>query len=197
MRRARHPPANTRSRHAARQRGPGTRGAADCSPARGCGRGTRRRHRLVRRRTAGGRRHPAGAVATEPHSRSGSPSAPRPGRTRRHQSLDLRRRGPARALLCAGPVVATRVHHRRQRRGEFRRRPLPQVRPHGPQPARTGGRYLGWRTHHGRFAAGRGAGTLAAAAADGLRRHARRRRRGDCQAGAAARAYRTGHGLVR
>ena len=31
-------------------------------------------------------------------------------------------------LLRAGPLVADRLHHRRQRRGEFRRRALPEIR---------------------------------------------------------------------
>ena len=41
----------------------------------------------------------------------------------------------ARSLLCAGSFVADRVQHRRQRRGELGRRPLPEIRPDDPQRA--------------------------------------------------------------
>ena len=64
---------------------------------------------------------------------------------RRAQSGDLRGGSPVRPLLRARPVVADRLHHRRQRRRERRRRALPQVRPHRPQrPARAR------RAHHRR-----------------------------------------------
>ena len=33
-----------------------------------------------------------------------------------------------RLLLCARPILADRLHHRRQRGGEFRRHPLPEIR---------------------------------------------------------------------
>ena len=39
-------------------------------------------------------------------------------------------------LLRARPVLADRLHHRRQRRGEFRRRALPEIRPDHQQRAR-------------------------------------------------------------
>ncbi len=58
---------------------------------------------------------------------------------------DLRGGGPVRPLLRAGPLLADRLHDRRQRRRERRRRALPQVRPHRPQrPARAR------RAHHRR-----------------------------------------------
>ena len=41
-----------------------------------------------------------------------------------------------RLLLRARSVLADRLHHRRQRRGEFRRRALPQIRPDHQQRAR-------------------------------------------------------------
>ncbi len=50
-----------------------------------------------------------------------------PRRDRLHQSLDHRCGGGRRLLLCAGPVLAARLHHRRQYRDEFRRRALPEI----------------------------------------------------------------------
>ena len=52
-------------------------------------------------------------------------------------NLDVSRHlAPARLLLRARSVVAERVHHRRQRRRELRRRALPEVRLHGQPRAR-------------------------------------------------------------
>src|SRR5215471_18416450 len=50
------------------------------------------------------------------------------GRAWRHQPRGLGRGGPSRLLLRARPVIADRLHDRRQRGGEFGRRALPQIR---------------------------------------------------------------------
>ena len=60
----------------------------------------------------------------------------RRGRARRHQSRGVAGGRRGRLLLRAGSVVANRLHHRRQCRGEFRRRALPQIRHDHQQCAR-------------------------------------------------------------
>ncbi len=50
------------------------------------------------------------------------------GRARRHQSRHQHGGRGRGFLLRARSVVADRLHHRRQRRGEFRRRALPEIR---------------------------------------------------------------------
>ena len=62
-------------------------------------------------------------------------------RSGRHQSRDFRggrRRG---LLLCARPVLAARLHDRRQHRDELGRRALPEIRRHDQQPARRPARH--------------------------------------------------------
>ena len=60
----------------------------------------------------------------------------RPGAARRHQPRH-HQGGRARGLLLrARPQLADRLLDRRQRGGEFRRRALPEIRPHHQQPAR-------------------------------------------------------------
>ena len=54
----------------------------------------------------------------------------------RHQSRHHARGRGRRLLLRARPVEPDRLHDRRQCRGEFRRRALPQIRPDHQQPAR-------------------------------------------------------------
>ena len=59
------------------------------------------------------------------------------GRARRHQPRHHARRSQHEGFYYApDPVVADRLHHRRQRRGEFRRRALPEIRPDHQQRAR-------------------------------------------------------------
>ena len=82
-------------------------------------------------------------------------------------------------LLRARSLLADRLLDRRQRRREFRRHPLPQVRPHHQQPARPRGRADGRRRHPPR----RQAISIQRAVrsrrrAHRLRRPARRRHRG-------------------
>ena len=128
--------------------------------ARCAGGAARRRHRALGRRAAARRRR--AAVDGEVHARA----APRPARAPRGRAAgraqrgDLGRGGALRPVLRARPLEPDRLHHRRQRRREFRRRALPQVRPHGAQRAARA------RLRHGRRAGGfrrRGAGRRRAA----------------------------------
>ena len=93
----------------------------------------RGRDRALGRGAAPRGRHRAepGPLHCHPVHRPGQPH--RPGPTRGAQPGHLRGGGQARPLLCPGPVVPDRLHHRRQCRGELRRGALPQVRAHGTQ----------------------------------------------------------------
>ena len=86
-----------------------------------------------RRRVAGqaGRAAVAGEIPPDPRDRSAGAHGGRAAG--RAQPRDLRGRGAVRPLLRAGPVVADRLHDRRQRRRERRRRALSQVRAHRAQ----------------------------------------------------------------
>ena len=55
------------------------------------------------------------------------------------QCRDFRGGGAPRVSLRARPALADRLHHRRQRRREFRRRALPEIRTHGQQRAAVRG----------------------------------------------------------
>ena len=96
----------------------------------GAGRSARRGNRPIGRRAAARRRR--AAVDGEIHARAArrSARARRGGAARRAQRRDLRSRRAFRPVLRAGPVEPDRLHHRRQRGGELRRRALPEVRPH-------------------------------------------------------------------
>ena len=96
----------------------------------------RRRHLAVGRRAAAGRRRAARHGQVQPHPRDRLRQPPRGGRARRHQSRHLQRRCRRRLLLRARSVLADRLHHRRQYRGEFRRRALPEIRHDRQQRAR-------------------------------------------------------------
>ncbi len=99
----------------------------------------RGRHGSQWRRAAGraGCRHQPGA--DEPHSRGRFRERARRRRAGRDQPRCDRPREQPRLLLRAGSVVAIRVQHRRQRRGELRRRALSEVRLHDDARARAGG----------------------------------------------------------
>ena len=93
-------------------------------------------HVAVGRRAAAGRCRAARHEPLQPHPRD-RPSQPRRRRAaRRHQSRHHHRRRGARLLLRARSVLADRLLHRRQCRGEFRRRALPEIRPDRQQRAR-------------------------------------------------------------
>ena len=80
--------------------------------------------------------HPAGHGQVQPHARDRLRQPLRPRAARRHQPRH-HQGGRARGLLLrARSQLADRLLDRRQRRGEFRRRALPEVRPHHQQPAR-------------------------------------------------------------
>ena len=88
----------------------------------------RLRHLAVRRRAAAGRRRAAGARQVQAHPRDRF-RQPRGGdRARRHQPRHQPGGGACRLLLRARSVVADRLLDRRQCRGEFRRRALPEIR---------------------------------------------------------------------
>ena len=78
------------------------------------------------------------STTASPWSSRASPISPSAGR------------GTCRLLLRARSVLADRLHHRRQRRGEFRRRALPEIRHDHQQRAR-----LRDRADHRRGAAAR------------------------------------------
>ena len=96
----------------------------------------RLRHLALRRRTAAQRRRAAGAWQIQAHPRDRF-RQPRGGdRARRHQSRHQPGGGACRFLLRARPVVADRLLDRRQCRGKFRRRALPEIRHDHQQRAR-------------------------------------------------------------
>ncbi len=103
------------------------------------------RHLAVRRRAAAGRRRAAGPRQVQAYPRDRF-RQPRGGdRTRRHQPRHQPGGGACRILLCARSVVADRLLDRRQCRGKFRRRALPEIRHDHQQRAR-----LRNRADHGR-----------------------------------------------
>ena len=96
----------------------------------------RLRHLAVRRRAAAGRRRAAGARQVQAHPRDRF-RQPRGGdRARRHQPRHQPGGGACRLLLRARSVVADRLLDRRQCRGKFRRRALPEIRHDHQQRAR-------------------------------------------------------------
>ena len=102
----------------------------------GEGRAARRRDVAVRRLDADRRRHPAGHGQVQPRAGDRLRQSLREGAARRHQPR-RHQGGRARGLLLrARSQLADRLLDRRQRRGEFRRRALPEIRPHHQQPAR-------------------------------------------------------------
>ena len=99
--------------------------------------GTARRwHIAVRWCAAADRRRAArhGQVQPHPGNRFRQPRGD--CRAWRHQSGDQPGRGARRLLLRPRSVLADRLHHRRQRGGEFRRRALPEIRHDHQQCAR-------------------------------------------------------------
>ena len=107
-----------------------------CAEQRRAVRGPRLGHRPVRRRAAPGRRRARRHLA-DAHDPGGTPR--RPAR-RRGAGRDQPRRHPgggaARLLLRARPLEPAGLLDRRQRRGELRRRALPEVRLHHQPRAR-------------------------------------------------------------
>ena len=96
----------------------------------------RGRHLAVRRRAAARRRRAARHGQVQPHPRHRLRQPRRGGRAGRHQSGGQQRGRACRLLLRARSVLADRLHHRRQRGGEFRRRALPEIRHDHQQRAR-------------------------------------------------------------
>ncbi len=140
-----------------------------------------------------------GAVAgqVQPH-RQARPVQPHGGgAVRRAQPGHQRGGGAARPVLRARPQQPDRLHHRRQRGRELRRRALPEIRPDPAQPAE------GARLHRRRRAGGiwqRRAGRRRAGPAGGgggQRRHAGGDHRGDRQALPQAAAGALHHGQLR
>ena len=88
------------------------------------------------RRAAARRRRAARHGQVQPRARDRFRKPRRRGRARRDQSGDLAGGGARRLLLRARPVLADRLQHRRQHRGELRRRALPEIRHDHQQRAR-------------------------------------------------------------
>ena len=115
----------------------GLRGAALLPRAAHQGGAARRRHLALGRRAAARRRRAARHGQVQPHPRDRLRQPRRGGRARRHQSRRHQGGRAARLLLRARSVLADRLHHRRQRGGEFRRRALPEIRHDHQQHARA------------------------------------------------------------
>ncbi len=166
-------------RGAARGRGAGARCPAHLSRGTRTGGRTRRRHRAVGRGHAARAGRDARPVEDEAHSRDRSGRAHRARAARCAQPGDLRSGRSLRPVLRARPFQPDRLFHRRQRRGELRRRALPEVRPDRAQHAQAAR-----RDHRGRDPGDRlrwpgCAGLRSARLAHRLRRTARRGHDGD------------------
>ena len=108
------------------------------------------RHLAVGRRAAAGRWRAAGARQIQAHPRDRF-RQPRGGdRAGRHQSRHQPGGRACRILLCARSVVADRLLDRRQCRGKFRRRALPEIRHDHQQRAGLRDRADHGRNHQGR-----------------------------------------------
>ena len=118
-----------------------------CFEQRHQGGAARLRHLAVRRRAAAGRRGAAGPRQIQAHPRDRFRQPRRGYRARRHQSRDQPGGGACRLLLRAGSVVADRLLDRRQCRGKFRRRALPEIRHDHEQRARLRDRADVGRNH--------------------------------------------------
>ncbi len=117
----------------------GRAGGADPSllPRRGDqGRAARRRHLALRRRLAACRRRASRHGEVQSPARNRLRKSRRRGAAGRHQSRHHQGRGAGGLLLCARPVLADRLHHRRQCRDQFRRGALPEIRHDHEQRAR-------------------------------------------------------------
>ena len=125
-----------------------------------------------------GRRHHPRPRQVQPRARDRLRQSLRRGAARRHQSRHLARRAACGVLLRARSLEPDRLHHRRQRRGEFRRRALPQIRPHHQQPARHRDGADERRGRAARRQASRCRGLRSPRHHDRLRRAARGRHRG-------------------
>ena len=173
----RHP----RGRRAARRDRAGVRRAP------GALRRPRLRHRPVRRGAAA-RRGRADRDLEDAHDHRRTPRGParcrraRRDQPRRHQGRDARG-----LLLRAGPVEPADLLDRRQRRGELRRRALPEVRLHHQPRPRRRLRHRRRRHRPARRRRARQPGLRPARRRRRLRGHARHRHLGDRPAGPAAR----------
>ena len=107
-----------------------------CSREQHQGGAARLRDLAVGRRAATLRRRAARARQVQAHPRDRFRQSRRCHRARRHQSRDQPGGGACRLLLRTRPVVADRLLDRRQCRGKFRRRALPEIRHDHQQRAR-------------------------------------------------------------
>ena len=146
MRRAHRVPAGAPRRGASRDGRAGAGGDARLLASRRAGGRAGGGHGALGRRPAARRRGPAEPREAQPDPGGGYGQPRGAGAAGGAQPRDLRARRAARALLRAGPLLADRVQHRRQRRGERGGTPLPEVRPHRAQ--RPGAH----RDHRGRGA---------------------------------------------
>ncbi len=156
----------------------GRRRPALLPPERRAGHPARRRHVAVRRRAADGGRGRRRHDADEPDPRHQLPRPLRRGAGRRHQYRHHQRGLRRRLLLCARPIQPARLHDRRQRQHELRRRPLPEIRGHRQQSAGPEDRHHRRRNHRHRRRSPRRRRLRLARPADRQRGHARHRHRG-------------------
>ena len=119
----------------------GRRGHALLPPERRARRAARRRHLAVRRRAADGGRRGGRPDADEPHPRHRLRRSLRRRAGRRHQYRHHQRGAGRGVLLRARSVEPARLHDRRQRQHELRRRALPEIRRHRQQSARLEDRH--------------------------------------------------------
>ncbi len=129
-----------------RDRAAGAPGAPHLQPPQGPRGGARLWHWPVRRRDTACAGRTALVRADESHPRHRSCGSHRAAGARSPEPARVGGRGGAWALLRPGSVLAGRLLHRRECRGELRWRALPEIRTHRAQ--RAGGS----RLHHGRGA---------------------------------------------
>ena len=151
------------------------------------------RHLAVGRRAAAGGRGASGDEPLQPHPRDRLPEPLRRRPAGRHQSRHHHRGRGGGLLLRPRPVLADRLLDRRQRRGKFRRRALPEIRAYRQQRARHRDGADERRGSAPRRQASRRRGLRPHGHHDRLGRPARRRHRGDGahppEAGDGARAF--------
>ena len=157
----------------------GFAGAALLPRRRHQGGAARGRHLALRRRAAAGRWRAARHGQVQPHPRHRLRQPGRGGGAGRHQSGGEQRGRACRLLLRARSVLADRLHHRRQRGGEFRRRALPEIRHDHQQRARLRDRADHRRSAAPRRQASRRRGLRPARADQRFGRPARRGHRSD------------------
>ena len=135
------------------------------------------RHLAVRRRAAAGRWRAAGPRQIQAHPRDRFRQPRGRDRAGGHQPRHQPGGRACRILLCARSVVADRLLDRRQCRGKFRRRALPEIRHDHQQRAGLRNRADHGRNHQGRRQVRRDLGLRPDGHHHGVGRPARRHHR--------------------